>query len=154
MFVDLCLALAQHGVEVQAIHNSAFVKRGILEQVRGIRAVPVHVRAGWDPFARAQVRRAITGFSPDAIHSHLARGALFAGAAARRLRIPAAANLHNYVKLKYYRGIDVIVPGTDDQRRYLLRHGDEPFGIVVLEAMACGRTIIATRSNKSSKRSW
>jgi len=123
LFVDLCIALAHRGVEVQAIHHRAFVKRDLLNSVPGLSTVPVSILGGWDPFARAHIARAISGFRPDAIHSHLARGAAIAGAAARDLDIPVVANLHNYAKLKYYRDVVMFVPGTEDQKRYLVENG-------------------------------
>ncbi len=84
LFVDLCLTLAQHGVQVQAIYNRDFVRRSMFDNIPGLSAVPISIWGGWDPFARAQVVRAIDIFHPDLIHSHFARGASVAGTAARR----------------------------------------------------------------------
>ncbi len=123
LFVDLCLALTQQGVQVQAIHDRDFVKRSALDSIPGLSVVPVAMWGGWDPFARARIVRAIGAYRPDLIHSHFARGAWVAGAAARRLNIPVAANLHNYAALKYYRNINMFVPGTEDQKCYLMENG-------------------------------
>ncbi|MHB8454392.1 MAG: glycosyltransferase family 4 protein [Acidiferrobacterales bacterium] len=123
LFVDLCLALAQHGVQVQAIHNCDFVRRSTFDNIPGLSAVPISMWGGWDPFARAQIVRAINAYRPDLIHSHFARGASVAGTAARRMDIPVAANLHNYAALKYYRNINMFVPSTEDQKRYLMNNG-------------------------------
>ena len=122
LFIDMSLALAETGVKVQAICHKDFVKKSALQHP-GIMPVFINVRGAWDIFAARHITQAIRDFQPAVIHSHLARGAWFAGRAARMLGIPLAVNLHNYVKLKYYRDVSMFVPGTEDQKQYLIQHG-------------------------------
>ncbi len=122
LFIDMSLALAETGVKVQAICHTDFVKKSALHH-SNIDMCDVNVRGAWDIFAARKITHAIRDFQPAVIHSHLARGAWFAGRAARTLGIPLAVNLHNYVKLKYYRDAAMFVPGTEDQKQYLMQHG-------------------------------
>lgn len=122
LFIDMSVALADAGVEVQAICHRDFVKQSALQHPK-IMLAPVNVRGAWDIFSARHITHAIRDFQPSVIHSHLARGAWFAGRAARTLGIPLAVNLHNYVKLKYYRDATLFVPGTEDQKQYLIQHG-------------------------------
>lgn len=122
LFIDVSLALAETGVKVQAICHKDFVKKSALHHPN-IDISDVNVRGAWDIFAARKITQAIRDFQPAVIHSHLARGAWLAGRAARTLDIPLAVNLHNYVKLKYYRDAAMFVPGTDDQKNYLMQHG-------------------------------
>ncbi len=131
LFVDLSLALAQAGVPVQAICHTDFLKQSELLHP-DIQLVRVTVRGAWDLFAARRITRLIRDFQPTVIHSHLARGAKLAGSAARTLRIPLAVNLHNYVKLKYYRDATLFIPGTVDQKQYLVQHGIAPQRIEVI----------------------
>jgi len=123
LFVDLCLALAERGVPIQAVCHQEFVRIEDLSGHEGIELTAVPVRGNWDFLAERRIRKAIGGFRPAIIHSHLARGALYSGRCSRRLGIPLVANLHNYIDLKYYRDVDCFLPGTEDQRDYLLAHG-------------------------------
>lgn len=122
LFIDMAVALADAGIEVQAICHRDFVKKSALQHP-DIMLAPVNVRGAWDIFSARYITHAIRDFQPSVIHSHLARGAWFAGRAARTLGIPLAVNLHNYVKLKYYRDATLFVPGTEDQKQYLIQHG-------------------------------
>lgn len=131
LFVDLALALAERDVSVQAVCHKDFVKRAALQH-RNISLAPVNVRGAWDLLAARRITAAIRDFGPAVIHSHLARGAHLAGRAARSLGIPLAVNLHNYVDLKYYRNASMFVPGTEDQKNYLLRHGIAPQRVEVI----------------------
>lgn len=122
LFIDMSLALAETGVKVQAICHKDFVKKSALHHPN-IDICAVNVRGAWDILSARKITHAIRGFQPAVIHSHLARGAWFAGRAARALGIPLAVNLHNYVKLKYYRDAAMFVPGTEDQKNYLMQRG-------------------------------
>lgn len=122
LFIDASLALAETGVKVQAICHRDFVKKSALHHPN-IDMCAVNVRGAWDILSARKITHAIREFHPAVIHSHLARGAWFAGRAARALDIPLAVNLHNYVKLKYYRDAAMFVPGTEDQKNYLIQHG-------------------------------
>ncbi len=119
LFVDLCLALADRGCRVQSVCQPSFQGRDLLAADERIEIADVHVRGNWDLFASRRMQSLIEGFSPDLIHSHLARGALHAGRCAEALGIPLVANLHNYIDLKYYRRVDRFLPGTNDQAAYL-----------------------------------
>ncbi len=132
LFVDLCLALAERGVPTQAVCHQEFVRAQDLSGHDRIELTAVPVRGNWDFLAERRIRRAIARFSPSVIHSHLARGALYSGRCSRRLGIPLVANLHNYIDLKYYRDVDYFLPGTEDQRDYLLCHGIEDRSIAVI----------------------
>ncbi|MDX1251468.1 MAG: glycosyltransferase family 4 protein [Gammaproteobacteria bacterium] len=131
LFVDLALALAERDVSVQAVCHKDFVKRAALRHPN-ISLAPVNVRGAWDLLATHHITAAIRDFGPAVIHSHLARGAHFAGRAARALGIPLAVNLHNYIDLKYYRNASLFVPGTEDQKNYLLQHGIAPQRVEVI----------------------
>lgn len=122
LFVDLCRALSGQGAQVLAVCHRDFVQRRQIEGLPGVEVAPIRVRGPWDPWARWRLRERLRHFQPSVIHCHLARGAWFCGPAARALGIPLAANLHNYVKLKYYRDVELFLPGTRDQRRYLEAH--------------------------------
>jgi glycosyltransferase involved in cell wall biosynthesis len=122
-FVDLSLALADKGYQVQAICHSSFAKQAELAKHPHITVQPIPVFATWDPYARYKVKQLIALFRPAVIHAHLARAAFIGGKAAHALAVPAVVNLHNYIDLKYYRDIAVFIPATEDQKNYLLSHG-------------------------------
>ncbi len=131
LFVDICQHLAEAGHRVQAVCHPEFVE---LKQLEHDRITVTTLKARWDfsPLARNKMRRALRNFQPNVIHTHLARGSMIAGSAAASLSIPVAANLHDYVKLKYYRKIDHFFPGTQHQKSYLMRHGVEQKDITVI----------------------
>lgn len=122
LFVDVCLSLCERGHTVQAVCHPRFEA---LEQLTHENLQVDYLEAHWDwsPLARFRLRRLLASYRPQVIHIHLARGAAIGGAAAKGLNIPAAANLHNYVNLKYYRQINHFFPGTVDQQVYLERKG-------------------------------
>lgn len=131
LFVDLCVALARAGHPVQAICHPDFRARDQI-QCPGVRIDTLKARWDRSPLARFNLSRAIRRFAPHVIHSHLARGAALAGPVGKWLNIPVLANLHNYVKLKYYRHVSHFCPGTADQRRYLIRHGVASKSVTVI----------------------
>ena len=122
-FVDLAVALAERDVPVQAICHERFPGLPALRSCSALETTTVRTWGRIDALARAAVRKAIAGFGPDVVQAHLARGAAIGGAAARTLGIPVVAKTHNYVKLKYYRDVDLLVPTTRDQARYLESKG-------------------------------
>jgi len=132
LFVDLCLALAERGIPTQAVCHQEFVRMEDLSGHDQIELTPVPVWGNWDFLAERRIRRAVARFSPAVIHSHLARGALYSGRCRRRLGVPLVANLHNYIDLKYYRDVDYFLPGTEDQRDYLMNHGIADRSIAVI----------------------
>lgn len=122
-FVDLSQALARRGHDVMAICARGGLAFGVLDKHGGISCQPVTVRGTWDLIARRRVSRSLQEFAPDVVQTHLARAASLGGGAAHALGLPTLAKTHNYVKLKYYRDIDCLVPTTDDQHDYLRRSG-------------------------------
>ena len=149
LFIDMSLALAETGVKVQAICHQDFVKKTALHHPN-IMPVFINVRGIWDIFAARHITHAIRDFQPAVIHSHLARGAWFAGHAARTLGIPLAVNLHNYVKLKYYRDAVMFVPGTEDQKQYLMQHGIASQRIQVIPHFSLLNPVAQLRASDST----
>jgi glycosyltransferase involved in cell wall biosynthesis len=129
-YVDLSIALAAAGHEIQAISHRAFAGREALDSHPGLLHETVNAWGRWDLLALRSVRTAIARYAPAVVHAHLARGAWTAGRACARLGIPLVAKTHNYVDLKYYRNVDVFIPTTSDQARYLRGHQVGPERIV------------------------
>jgi glycosyltransferase involved in cell wall biosynthesis len=121
-FVDLSVCLAERGYPVQAIFHPDFSYQDQLQHPN-ITCAPVKVHGAWDFLAKRKIKQLIAEFQPSVVHTHLARGAHLGGDAAHALGIPTVVNLHNYVKLKYYRNIDFFIVATRDQRKYLMDHG-------------------------------
>lgn len=121
-FVDLSLALARAGHQVQAICHKRFAGTGMLRH-EAVEVVQVDVRGWWDLIARWRIEKAIAGFRPDVLHAHFARGAYLVGKVGKHLHKPVVVTTHNYVDLKYYRDIDLFVTTTADQRAYLESSG-------------------------------
>ena len=131
LFVDVCLALANAGHMVQAVCHPEFQARSQLCHER-VDISHLKVHWDWSPLAFYRLARLVKEFRPDVIHSHLARGATVAGHAGSMSGIPVVANMHNYVKLKYYRKISYFLPGTEDQKKYLMEQGVAPDNITVV----------------------
>jgi glycosyltransferase involved in cell wall biosynthesis len=131
-FVDLSLALADRGYQIQAICHSEFIRRQVLAAHTNIEVVPVKAWGYWDLWSARRIRKEIARFAPDVIHTHLARGAYLGGKAAAALGIPCVVNLHNYINLKYYRNIDTFIAATEDQKRYLLAQGVAECAVTVM----------------------
>jgi glycosyltransferase involved in cell wall biosynthesis len=126
IFVDLCLAQAARGVEIQAICHPRAESLGLLADTPGIHCATVRAWGAWDPFAGGQIARLLRRFDAELCHAHLARAAHLAGQACRRLGVPLLVDVHNYVDLKYYRAVDLLVATTADELRYLLAEGVAP----------------------------
>lgn len=131
-FVDLCEALADRGHRVQAICHKNFVQYERLAAHPGIEAKGLTVLGSWDRMAMRALRRAVADFAPQIVQAHLARGAYFAGQACKRLGLPLLVKTHNYVNLKYYRDVNLLVPTTDDQAAYLRGAGIHPERLVTI----------------------
>lgn len=125
-YVDLAVALADAGHEVHAISHRAFAGRAALDAHPGVRHRTVNAFGRFDPFARRAIRRAIAEAAPAVVHAHLARASEAAGRVCPALGVPLIAKTHNYVDLKYYRHVDVFIPTTRDQARYLAAQGVVP----------------------------
>lgn len=118
-FVDLCAELIDRGHDVLAVCEQRGAARPMLERIRGLRIETPRVWGAWDPFARRAILRALREHGSEVVQCHLARAAHLGGAAARSLGLPTLAKTHNYVDLKYYRAIDLLVPTTRSQADYL-----------------------------------
>ena len=122
-FVDLSLALAEYGHDVQVICHEHFKGKNILVDKHGVQVQTVRVAGWWDVIAGKKIEKSVAEFTPDVIHAHLARGAYFAGKVRKNTGIPLVVKTHNYVDLKYYRYVDMFVPTTIDQKKYLVEKG-------------------------------
>ncbi|MEE8399338.1 MAG: glycosyltransferase [Desulfobacterales bacterium] len=131
LFVDACLCLADRGHRILAVCHPGFEALSQLQHPN-IQLFSLTVHYDWSYLATVRLRRAMRDFRPQIIHSHLARGAAVAGRAGAAENIPIAANLHNYVKLKYYKQISHFIPGTIDQKVYLGRQGVRQDRITVI----------------------
>lgn len=131
-FVDLSLALAKRGHQVQAICHKRFVQQRRLLEVANLRLDRVTVQGSWDRLAVRRIARFMKGFQPHVVHAHLARGAYLAGEVTRRLNLPLMVKTHNAVKLKYYGNVDHFVTTTRGQRDYLIRQGVSAQAITVI----------------------
>jgi glycosyltransferase involved in cell wall biosynthesis len=131
-FVDLCEALADRGHKVQAVCHKKFVQFERLANYPGIETKGLTVLGSWDRLAMRTLGRALAEFSPQIVQAHLARGAYLAGLACRRLGTPLLVKTHNYVNLKYYRDVDLLVPTTADQAGYLREAGIPAERLVVI----------------------
>ena len=122
LFVDLCQAQADAGHRILAVCHPEF--QGISELVHDrIEVTHLKVRIDWSPLAHQRFKKMLARFQTHVIHTHFARAASVAGGVGKALGVPVAANLHNYVNLKYYRKIDHFFPGTEDQKKYLRENG-------------------------------
>ncbi|MDY6880081.1 MAG: glycosyltransferase [Thermodesulfobacteriota bacterium] len=122
LFVDLCLALADAGHLINAVCHPEFQAKSHLHHP-GVEVSHLKAHWDWSPLAFYRLARLVREFRPAVIHSHLARGASVAGHGGSMAGVPVVANLHNYVKLKYYRKVSYFLPGTEDQRQYLMAQG-------------------------------
>jgi glycosyltransferase involved in cell wall biosynthesis len=122
-FVDLCIALAANGYQIQAICQPEFQHKDLLENCPQLKLTYIRARGSWDRWATYKIKQQVASFQPALIHTHLARGAWLGGKAAMDLGIPSLVNIHNYVKLKYYHYVDALIPSTVDQEKFLLKEG-------------------------------
>ena len=122
-FVDLSRALAAGGHEVQAVCHARFVAQDRLTAQPGMRVDFVNARGMWDLWSVRVMERLVGDFAPDVIHAHLARGAWAGGKIARHIARPLIVKTHNYVNLKYYRGVDRFITTTRAQADYLRQSG-------------------------------
>ena len=119
-YVDLCRALAARDVQVQAICRRGSDAQHDLEGVPGIELNPIRVLGNWDPLAVRAMTRLMRAFGPALVHLRMNRAALLGGLAAVRIGRPTVTQLHNYVKLKYFRNVTWFGVATESQRRYLV----------------------------------
>ena len=131
-FVDLCVALAAGGHQVQAICQHGFHQQSQLRGCPAITVANVSVRGVWDLLAVWRIGRLLDAFQPDVVNGHLARAAHLGGKALRGRNPPLVVKTHTYVKLKYYRDVDRFVATTADQEKYLLSQGIDASRISVI----------------------
>ena len=131
-FVDLSLALTDMGHDIQVICHEQFTGMPLLGNQSGMQIRPFRVRGWWDVLAKKNIQKAIVAFAPDVIHAHLARGAYLGGRISACTGIPLLVKTHNYVNLKYYRDVEMFLPTTMDQQKYLVEKGISPEKIRVI----------------------
>jgi glycosyltransferase involved in cell wall biosynthesis len=123
LFVELCIALARSGHEVQAICRSSFTRGSMLAAIPGITLVNVPARGNWDFVSARHIEKSIRSFSPQVIHSHLSRATWMAGRAGKKNDIPVLTTTHNRIKPKYFRDVDYFSTITQELKRYLIDCG-------------------------------
>lgn len=131
-FVDLSIALASLGHDVQVICHAGFVQYALLRAATSLKIEKVSVAGWWDIFAHNRIYQLIANHSPEIVHAHLARGAYVAGKSCSKLGIPLIVKTHNYVDLKYYRNVNCFITTTEDQKNYLMQHGVDKQKISVI----------------------
>jgi len=122
-FVDLCAELVARGHEVLAVCETRSAALPLLKRIADLQVKTVRVWGAWDCLVRRTIARALRAHRAELVQCHLARAAHLGGQAARALQLPTLAKTHNYVDLKYYRAIDLLVPTTDSQAQYLREGG-------------------------------
>ncbi len=122
-FVDLVRFLVRAGHEVQAICHRRSECARVLEGEPGLRLQTVHLLGPWDLLGTRAIARLAREFDPEVVHGHLSRGAWAGGKITSGEGLPLVVNLHNYVKLKYYRHVDLFIPVTRHQERFLHQRG-------------------------------
>lgn len=123
LFVDLIIALAKAGDEVQAICQSGSQSAAVLEKQENIRLSTIRVLGNWDPLARLHIASLLKEHGSEVVQAHLARGALLAGRACSKLGLPLVVTTHNYIDLKYYRYVTRLLPPTQAQYEYYRGQG-------------------------------
>ena len=122
-FLDLVRYLVRAGHDVQAICHKYSVCGRAIEDEMGVELQLVNVHGPWDIISARKIGRLISKFTPDVVHAHLSRGALFGGLVTGDKGPPLVVNLHNYVKLKRYRHVDLFIPTTRHQEDFLRQNG-------------------------------
>ena len=122
-FVDMALALAARGHEVQAICRTGFSKIHLLENVPHLHLEPIRVGGEQDFLIPKRIASLIEKFGSEILHTQLKRAAWHGGRAAYREGIPVVSKLHNYVTLHRYKYVHTLVVTTGDQYKYALSKG-------------------------------
>ena len=123
LFVDLCHSLCEADQEIQAICLAGSKSAQILSKHPGIKLNTISVLGAWDPFTTKKIRRLLQQHKSQVVQAHLARGALLAGRACDKQDLPLVVTTHNYIDIKYYKHVTVLVPPTRDQYAYYLSKG-------------------------------
>lgn len=123
MFVDLSIALAEAGHDTLAICQKGSEAETLLKHHGSVSVLPIRSFGWWDMAAAFRIRAAISKYKSDVVQAHLLRAAYLTGKACKWLNKPLLVTTHNYVNTNYYRHVDMLVPPTDDQKRYLISKG-------------------------------
>jgi len=123
LFVDLCISLAEEGQEVHAICVKDSKSSQILSQHAQIELDTLTVLGSWDPIAPLKLRQLFRKRKTELVQAHLARGALIAGKACKATSLPLVVTTHNYIDIKYYKNVTMLVTPTKDQYNYYLSKG-------------------------------
>lgn len=123
LFVDLCRALVEAGIDVQAICKTGSSAAQMLAADRQVRLETLAVYGAWDRLASRRIRRLLRQHGSELVQAHLGRGAVVAGRACRGLGLPLVVTTHNYIDVKYYRHVSLLLPPTRDQYNYYLAQG-------------------------------
>ncbi len=122
-FVDMALALAARGHEVQAICRAGFSKKHLLENIPHLHLETIRVGGEQDFLMPGRIASLIEKFGSEVLHTQLKRAAWHGGRAAHREGIPVVSKLHNYVTLHRYKYVHTLVATTEDQHQYALNKG-------------------------------
>lgn len=122
-FVDLSVALARAGHQVQALCHRDFVALDRLRGVDGLSVQAVMTRGMWDRWSLRRMVKAVRPFAPHIVHGQLSRGTWAGARVAAACGVPLVSNMHNYPNLAYYRRVHSFIAPTEDLRRYLLANG-------------------------------
>lgn len=123
LFVDLCLSLSEVGQQVQAICLAGSKAAQILRQHPQVKVQTMSVLGTWDPFAARKIEQFLRQHQSQVVQAHLARGALLVGKACKKQGLPLVVTTHNYINIKYYKYVTMLVPPTRDQYAYYLDKG-------------------------------
>lgn len=123
LFVDLCLALVEDGQDIQAICQSGSSAAEILSRHPEVKLQTILVLGMWDFLATRKIAQLLVQHECQVVQAHLARGAILAGKACVKLSLPLVVTTHNYIDVKYYKHVTMLVPPTKDQYAYYLGKG-------------------------------
>lgn len=121
-FISLLSGLKKLGVEVAAscIPDGPLIK---MLSHQNIKLFPVDFSGKWNPLNIFKVITVINEFRPALIHTHLSKGALIGGAAAKLKGIKVVSTKHNLSKSWYYNFADRIIAVSEIIKEELVKDG-------------------------------
>lgn len=131
IFIDICVSLAEKGHRIQAVCHPEFQGLSLL-MCPNVQVYPLKVRWDYSISARLKLFFYLKSFKSQIVHTHMARASIIGGFSGRVAKIPAAANMHDYTKLKYYKNINHFFPGTEDLKEYLINNKISGEKIIVI----------------------
>jgi len=131
IFIDLCLSLAEKGHQIQAVCHPEFHGLSLLDNPN-VLICPLKVHWDCSLSARSKLIHYMKSFKSQIVHTHMARASMIGGFAGWATKIPVAANMHDYAKLKYYSKVKYFFPGTKDLKRYLVENQVNTDRIIVI----------------------